>query len=129
VFDGGAPARKLLTMSSTQQRRRNGALTAIHLVIAAAFSVFFFVRVLPGALHAEDFWRAAFLDGFVNPIASGYSADTLATGLVLVTWIAHERFARGVRHGWVAALLTFVPGVAVGLAAYLVIRGARSADG
>jgi hypothetical protein len=39
-----------------------------------------------------------------------------------MAWIAYERVALGVRRGWVAAVLCFVPGVAVGLTAYLLIR-------
>lgn len=97
-------------------------LATIIVVIAAAFSAFFFVGVLPALVPIVDLAKVALLDGLVNPTAMGYTADTIATSLVLMAWIAYERVARGVRRGWIAAVLCFVPGVAVGLTAYLLIR-------
>lgn len=90
--------------------------------IALSFSALFFVQVLPAVSPLVDLPRAALLDGLVNPTALGYTADTLATGLVLIAWIVYERVALGVRHGWIAALLCLVPGVVVGLTAYLLLR-------
>src|SRR6187200_2189076 len=92
------------------------------LTLALGFSAYFFGSVVPGALPVEDFVRTALLDGYVNATASGYTTDALFSGAVLLVWIAYERTARGVRHGWIAAVLCFVPGVAVGLATYLLIR-------
>lgn len=97
-------------------------LATIIVGIAAAFSVFFFAGVLPALVPVVDLAKVALLDGLVNPTAMGYTADTIATALVLMAWIAYERVARGVRRGWIAAVLCLVPGVAVGLTAYLLIR-------
>ena len=97
-------------------------LATIIVGIAAAFSAFFFAGVLPALVPVVDLAKVALLDGLVNPTAMGYTADTIATALVLMAWIAYERVARGVRRGWIAAVLCLVPGVAVGLTAYLLIR-------
>ena len=97
-------------------------LTATTCAIAAAFSALFFAFVLPALPPVVDLPKVALLDGLVNPTALGYTADTLATGLVLIAWIIYERVALGVRRGWIAILLCFVPGVVVGLTVYLLIR-------
>ena len=65
----------------------------------------------------------AFAAGFVNSYASGYAADTLTCWVILTAWIAFEAKTKGVRHGWICALLGVVPGVAVGFAGYLLLRG------
>jgi hypothetical protein len=91
-------------------------------LIALTFAALFFTLVLPPIMQTSDFVRGALLDGFANPTARGYTLDTLCTGLVVLAWIAYERVRYGVRHGWIAALLVFVPGVVVGLAAYLWLR-------
>lgn len=96
-------------------------------VIALTFCALFFTLVLPPVLHTSDFMRAALLDGFVNPTARGYTLDTLCTGLLVVAWIAYERVRYNIRHGWIAALLVFVPGVVVGLAVYLWLRSRHAA--
>jgi hypothetical protein len=91
-------------------------------LIALTFTALFFTLVLPPIMQASDFIRGALLDGFVNPTARGYTLDTLCTGLLVLAWIAYERVRYGVRNGWIAALLVFVPGVVVGLAVYLWLR-------
>ena len=52
----------------------------------------------------------AFAAGFVNSYASGYAADTLTCWVILTAWIAFEAKTKGVRHGWICALLGVVPG-------------------
>ncbi len=88
--------------------------------LAAAFTAAFAVVVVPAlASDGWDVWGGA-LDGFVNPYAAGYSTDVLLTWAVLAWWVWHERAE--VRHGWVALVLGVVPGVAVGLAVFLLLR-------
>jgi hypothetical protein len=41
--------------------------------------------------------------------ASGYAADTLVCWVIRTAWIAHEARAKGVRHGWICAVLGMVP--------------------
>jgi hypothetical protein len=64
----------------------------------------------------------AFAAGFVNPYSSGYSTDVIVCWLILAAWVAFEAKSRSVKHGWVCLALGVIPGVAVGLAAYLLIR-------
>ena len=90
--------------------------------IGFAFLGIFCLVVVPPLLENPDI-LGAFAAGFVNPYASGYSSDVIACWLILAAWVAFEAHAKGVRHGWVCAVLGVVPGVAVGLAAYLVLRG------
>ncbi len=90
--------------------------------LGAAFAVAFCIVVLPPLAREPDV-IGAFAAGFVNPYASGYALDTILCWLILAVWVLHEARAKGVRHGWVAVLLSVVPGVATGLAAYLLIRG------
>lgn len=105
---------------SAALRTRNAVLIAI----AVLFTVLFFVIPVPALLDdrpgglVEAFFRAS----FINPFAAGYSLDVWATGFALFTWIVYEWRVYGVRRGWIAALLSFVPGVAVGFVAYLLIR-------
>ena len=97
-------------------------------LIALTFCALFFTLVVPPVVSTSDFMRAALFDGFVNPTARGYTLDTLCTGLLVLAWIAYERVRYGIRHGWVAALLVFVPGVVVGLAVYLWLRSRHAAE-
>ena len=90
-------------------------------LLGAAFAVAFVVIVMPPLLESGDV-VGAFAAGFVNPYSSGYSLDAILTGLILVVWVLYERSTLGVRHGWVAIILCFVPGVAVALAYYLILR-------
>lgn len=90
-------------------------------LLGAAFAVAFVVVVVPPLLESGDV-VGAFAAGFVNPYSSGYSIDAILTGLILVVWVLYERRALGVRHGWVAIILCFIPGVAAALAYYLILR-------
>ncbi len=94
---------------------------AIIVIFGAIFVIFFAVFVAPPAFESGDI-VGAFAAGFVNPYSSGYSLDAILTGFILIAWVLHERRARGIRHGWVAIILCFVPGVAVALAYYLILR-------
>lgn len=90
-------------------------------LFAAVFAVAFSVVVVPALIDSGDI-AGAFAAGFVNPFSSGYSLDAIMCGLVLVVWVAYERSALGIRHGWVAVLLSVVPGVATAFGVYLFIR-------
>jgi len=89
--------------------------------IAAIFTVIFCAVVLPPLMQNPDI-VAAFGAGFVNPYASGYSADVLLCWLVLAVWIAYERKTLKVKHGWWCLLLAMMPGVAAGFPLYLLVR-------
>jgi len=89
--------------------------------LGAAFALAFLVIVVPPLMASGDI-VGAFAAGFVNPYASGYSLDAILTGLILVVWVVYERRTLGVRHGWIAILLCFLPGVATALAYYLILR-------
>jgi hypothetical protein len=97
---------------------------AVILMIALGFSALFMLIVVPPLVENPDI-PAAFAAGFVNPYASGYSADVIACWLILAAWVVFEARALGVRHGWLCLALGIMPGVAVGLAAYLLLRSAQ----
>ena len=89
--------------------------------MATAFTLAFLLICIPPFLENPDI-IAAFAGGFVNPYASGYALDIFFTWGILAAWILYEAKAKGIRHGWIALLLGIVPGVAVGLAVYLLLR-------
>ena len=91
------------------------------IAVAVGFTAFFAVVVLPPLFENPDV-LGAFAAGFVNPYSSGYSADVIACWLVLAAWVVFEARSKNVRHGWVCLVLGVVPGVAVGFAAYLLLR-------
>ncbi|MCR2747307.1 DUF2834 domain-containing protein [Limnobacter parvus] len=95
---------------------------AILLLAALFFTGFFALVVVPPLVENPDVW-GAFAAGFVNPYASGYSTDVLVCWFILATWVVYEAKTHAVRYGWVCLLLGVVPGVAVGFALYLLIRG------
>ena len=97
--------------------------TAI-LAVALAFTALFCVVVVPPLIDNPDI-PGAFAAGFVNPYASGYSADVIACWLILAIWVVFEAKSRSVKHGWLCLALGIVPGVAVGLAAYLLVRSSQ----
>jgi len=99
------------------QRQFRVIITAV----ALGFTAFFSVVVVPPLIDNPDV-LGAFGAGFGNPYASGYSADVIACWLILAAWVAFEAKSKRVKHGWVCLLLGVVPGVAVGLAAYLLLR-------
>ena len=97
------------------------AFKATIIAAAAVFTALFTYWCIPPQVANPDI-IGAFAAGFVNPYASGYAADTLACWAILTAWIAYEARTKSVRHGWVCVLLGIVPGVAVGFAAYLLLR-------
>jgi Terpene cyclase DEP1 len=100
------------------------AFRAAIIATAAVFTTLFAYWCIP-PMNADPDIIGAFAAGFVNPYASGYAADTLACWVILTVWIAYEARTKGVRHGWVSALLGIVPGVAVGFAGYLLLRARK----
>ena len=94
--------------------------------LGAAFAVLFAIIVVPPLLQSGDVF-GAFAAGFVNPISTGYSLDVFLCALILFAWIIYERKAAGIKHGWIAIPLSFVPGVATGFAFYLVLRSRQLA--
>lgn len=100
---------------------------ALIFVFGLTFTIAFFVIVVPPLLQSGDV-IGAFAAGFVNPFSSGYSLDVILCALILVTWIIHERTVLGVKHGWIAIVLSIAPGVATGLAIYLLLRSRQLND-
>ena len=95
-----------------------------HIVIvsvAVGFTLLFSVVVVPPLIDNPDI-LGAFGAGFVNPYSSGYSADVIACWLILAAWVAFEARSKGVKHGWLCLVVGVLPGVAVGFAAYLLVR-------
>ena len=90
-------------------------------ISAGIFLAVFLFYTLPAAIELNDIFQS-FAAGFVNPLATGYSVDVIASGFILIFWILFEAKNKGIRYGWVCILLCLVPGVAVGFAAYLLLR-------
>ena len=88
---------------------------------AAVFTALFATWCIPPFIADPDI-ISALAAGLVNPYASGYSADSLSCWVILSAWILYVRRAYGVRHGLWCIALGALPGVAVGFAAYLLIR-------
>ncbi len=99
---------------------------SIVIALGVAFAVAFAIIVVPALLETGDV-IGAFAAGFVNPFSSGYSLDVILCAVILFVWIAYERSALGIKHGWMAVPLSFVPGVATGFAFYLVLRSRQRA--
>lgn len=97
------------------------------IAVGLAFTAFFSVLVVPPLIDDPDI-LGAFGAGFVNPYASGYSADVIACWVILAIWIVFEARSRSVKHGWLCLVVGVVPGVAVGFAAYLVLRSNQIAE-
>lgn len=94
---------------------------ALCALVGIGFAAFFFIKVLPPVLATGDV-VGAFAAGFVNPFAAGYSTDVILCAVLLAIWIFYERQAHGVKYGWIAIVLSVVPGVATGFALYLILR-------
>ncbi len=90
-------------------------------LLAFIFFAIFCAIVVPPLLQNPDV-LGAFAAGFVNPYSSGYSADVIVCWFILAVWVVFEAQRFSVRGGLYCLLLGLVPGVAVGLAAYLFIR-------
>lgn len=97
------------------------------IAVGLAFTALFFGLVVPPLIDDPDI-LGAFGAGFVNPYASGYSADVIACWVILAIWIVFEARSRSVKHGWLCLVVGVVPGVAVGFAAYLVLRSNQIAE-
>lgn len=91
------------------------------ILVAIGFTMVFCVVVMPPLIANPDIF-GALAAGFVNPYAAGYSSDIFFCYAALVIFIAYEAKTLGVKHGWICLILGAVPGVAVGLALYLLIR-------
>ena len=91
------------------------------MAIAAVFTLFFVVVVVPPLIDNPDI-LGAFAAGFVNPYASGYSADVISCWAILAVWVWFEAATRSVKHGWICLVIGIVPGVALGFALYLLLR-------
>ena len=89
--------------------------------VGSAFCAYFAAVVIPPLIANPDL-PAAFAAGFVNPYSSGYSADVIACWLILACWVLFEAKSKHIRYGWVCLAVGVIPGVAVGFAAYLVLR-------
>ncbi len=88
-------------------------------LIGITFTLLFCILVIPPLVENPDV-IGAFAAGFVNPYAAGYSTDVFCCWAILLVWVIYE--APKVKYGWICLLIGVVPGVAVGLAAYLIIR-------
>jgi hypothetical protein len=89
--------------------------------IGLGFTFLFCVIVVP-ALIADGDLIGGFAAGFVNPYASGYSADVFACWFLLAAWVVFEASTKAVKYGWVCLVIGIIPGGVVGLAAYLLLR-------
>lgn len=90
-------------------------------VLGIGFAVAFSIVVIPALIVNPNIVNA-FAAGFVNPFSSGYAIDAISCWLILAVWVIYEAKAKGIKYGWVALLLGIAPGVATGLAAYLLMR-------
>ncbi|MEM7612922.1 MAG: DUF2834 domain-containing protein [Pseudomonadota bacterium] len=95
-----------------------------NIIIAIGFTVVFCIVVLPPLLTEFDV-LGAFAAGFVNPYATGYSTDVFFCWAALAVWVVHEAREYHVRNGWICLVVGIVPGVAVGLALYMIVRGGQ----
>ncbi|MEM7038122.1 MAG: DUF2834 domain-containing protein [Bacteroidota bacterium] len=89
------------------------------LFVTLAFTVIFCVLVIPAFVDQPDVIDA-FGGGFVNPFASGYSADVFCCYALLLIWVLREY--KKVKYGWICLIVGVVPGVAVGFGLYLYLR-------
>jgi len=89
------------------------------ILMALLFTSIFCAVVIPPLIANPDI-LGALKAGFVNPYASGYSADVLCCWIILLIWVVYEH--PKIKHGWICLVLGLVPGVAVGFAVYLLMR-------
>ena len=78
------------------------------IAVGLAFTALFSGLVVPPLIDDPDI-LGAFGAGFVNPYASGYSADVIACWVILAIWIVFEARSRSVKHGWLCLLVGVVP--------------------
>lgn len=91
---------------------------------ALIFFGFFCAVVVPPLFENPDV-VGAFAAGFVNPYSSGYSFDVIMCWCILAIWVIFEAKQHAIKGGWVCLILGTVPGVAVGFAAYLLLRARK----
>lgn len=91
------------------------------ITVAAIFTLVFAIVVVPALIEDGDV-IGAFAAGFVNPYSSGYSIDVIMCWVALAIWVIYDRSAYSVKYGWICLVLGVVPGVAVGLPLYIVMR-------
>lgn len=91
------------------------------LLVIVLFTGFFILTILPPLFEEFDV-LGALAAGFVNPYAAGYSTDVIMCWFALAFWVIRDAKVYSIRHGWVCLLLGLVPGVAVGLSLYLILR-------
>ena len=89
--------------------------------IASIFTAIFCIIFIPSAIFSGDI-VGGFAAAFVNPYASGYASDAIACWVILAAWVAYEAKTLNIRHGWICVVLGIIPDVAVGFAAYLLLR-------
>ncbi len=99
----------------------NTVFKASLVVIAAGFSLFFLLTIVPALLESGDV-LGAFAAGFVNPFAAGYSTDVILCWCVLACWVSYDACRSTIKFGWVCLILGIVPGVVVGFALYLLMK-------
>lgn len=91
------------------------------ILTALGFTLIFCFIVVPPLMADPDIF-GAFAAGFVNPYASGYSLDVFFCWAALAILVIYDKKVLSVKYGWICLLLGIVPGVAVGLSLYLLIR-------
>ena len=91
-------------------------------IVGLAFTVIFCMVVMPPLIKNPDVIEAL-KAGFVNPYASGYSADVICCWLILLIWVVYEY--PKVKYGWISIVIGMVPGVAAGFALYLFLRSSQ----
>lgn len=90
-------------------------------LVAIGFSLVFCFVVIPPLLANPDI-IGAFAAGFVNPYATGYSLDVFFCWAALAILVIYDAKVLSVKYGWACLLLGIVPGVAVGLSLYFILR-------
>ena len=91
------------------------------LATAVAFTLIFCFLVIPPLMATPNI-LGAFAAGFVNPFAAGYSTDVICCWVILALWVVFEAKTKSIKKGWLCLLIGIIPGVAVGFAAYLLLR-------
>ena len=98
-----------------------GWFVVLTALLGIGFALIFAFLVLP-ALWVKPDILGAFAAGFVNPYSTGYALDAIFCWLILAVWVIFEAKTLSIKHGWIALLLGIAPGVATGLAVYLILR-------
>ncbi len=89
--------------------------------VAIVFTYYFSVLIVPQLIENPDI-QGALSAGFVNPFASAYTIDASLCWVVLAILVLYDAKVLNVKYGWVCLLLGLIPGVAVGLPLYFVLR-------